>query len=249
MFSYWMNSYWGGAVAGIGGALVIGAYGRMVRGKQARRRKVAVALPWLFGVGAVILLLTRPYEGFLPVAPTAVALWLNTERRRREVWLPIIALGTAGFAWMAFYDYRVTGNPLRLPYLEYFAQYESVPPLIVLPVQHTKVSRHYDLEFLNRVWASDQNLTSRSWRLPIARAGDLYQTAGVIFGDPLWLLVLLGFAPACFVARRTRFLVILTGVLVAGATVEFVFNAHYAARLLRFCWSFWSNPCAACARG
>src|ERR1700733_14808247 len=189
LFGYWMNSYWGGAVAGIGGALVIGAYIRIVHQNK------AMLAPWLFGAGAVILLLTRPYEGFLLTAPTAVALWLRTKQRRARVWLPVIAIVTAGFAWDAFYDYRVTANPLRMPYQEYFAQYESVPPLIVMPVQHTRVFRHFDLEFLDRVWAREKNQTARSWRLPLVRAGDLYQTAGTIFGDTLWLLPLLGFAP------------------------------------------------------
>jgi hypothetical protein len=212
LFGYWMNSYWGGAVAGIGGALVIGAYIRVVRENKARENK-AIFAPWLFGVGVVILLLTRPYEGFLLAVPTAVALWLRTKQRRAPVWLPIIAIVAAGFAWDAFYDYRVTGNPLRMPYQEYFAQYESVPPLIVMPVQHTRAFRHFDLEFLDRVWAREKNQTARSWRLPLVRAGDLYQTAGTIFGDPLWLLPLLGFAPAWFFARRMRLLVMLAGTM------------------------------------
>src|SRR5580704_9066017 len=224
LMSYWMNGYWGGAVAGIGGALVIGAYVRIVR-----KSKPSRALPWLFGAGAVILLLTRPYEGFLLTAPTAVALWISAKQRRAQVWLPIAALGAAGFAWTAFYDYRVTGNPLQMPYQEYFSQYESVPPLIVMPVRHTKAYRHFDLEFLNRVWVQEHNRIARSWRLPLVRAGDLYATATAVFGDPLWLLPLLVFAPACFMAKRTRFLVVLSIVLVAGAMIEFVFNAHYAA--------------------
>src|SRR5579863_3875497 len=109
LFSYWMNSYWGGAVAGIGGALVIGAYIRLIRIENAA---------WLFGAGAVLLLLTRPYEGALLVVPAAVALWLNRQQRRVQVWLPILAMGTAGLVWTAFYDYKVTGNPLRMPYQE-----------------------------------------------------------------------------------------------------------------------------------
>jgi len=223
LFSYWMNSYWGGAVAAIGGALAIGAYIRIIR------RKNAGLACWLFGAGVVMLLLTRPYEGALLSIPTAVSLWLNSKQRRAPVWIPIVAVGVAGCAWTAFYDYRVTGNPLRIPYQEYFAQYESVPPLIVLPVQHTKVFRHFDLEFLNGVWARDKNRTARSRRLPAVRAGELYQTATVMFGDPLWLLVLLVFAPAWLFARRVRLLVVLTGTLVAGATIELIFHSHYAA--------------------
>jgi hypothetical protein len=221
LFGYWMNSYWGGAVAGIGGALVIGAYARLIRMKKAA---------WLFGAGAVLLLLTRPYEGFLLVVPVAVALFLNRKQRRAQVWIPILILGAAGLAWNAFYDYRVTGNPLRMPYQEYFAQYETVPPLIVMPVQPTKIFRHFDLEFLDEVWARNQNREARSWRLPGMRAVDLYQTAGLMFGDPFWLLVLLpGIATFWPFAKRMRLLVALAGILVIGAAIELIFYPHYAA--------------------
>jgi len=49
LFSYWMNSYWGGAVAAIGGALIMGAWVRMVRAKK-------WCYAWHFGIGAVILI-------------------------------------------------------------------------------------------------------------------------------------------------------------------------------------------------
>ena len=57
-----MNSFWGGAVTGIGGALVIGAVPRM-------RRKNNRSAPWLLAIGSVVLIYTRPFEGCLLLAP------------------------------------------------------------------------------------------------------------------------------------------------------------------------------------
>ncbi|MDP9054490.1 MAG: hypothetical protein M3N93_09350 [Acidobacteriota bacterium] len=223
IFSYWMNSYWGGAVAAIGGALVVGSYGRILRRDSAR------SLPWVYGAGAAILLLTRPYEGFLLAAPVSIALWLQVKRRRSQIWLPIAAIVAAALAWTAFYDYRVTGHPLRMPYQEYFARYESYPPLIVLPVEHTKASQHFDLDFLNRGWTRDMNSKARSLHLSVIRLGDLYQTASTIFGDPLWLAALLLGTPLWLLSKRTRPLVLLAGVLILGAIPEMIFYVHYAA--------------------
>ena len=78
LFSYWMNSYWGGAVTAIGGALVTGAWIRITRAKQWR-------YAWVLGIGAVIVVLSRPFEGLLLLVPTLIALGLANRSGARVV--------------------------------------------------------------------------------------------------------------------------------------------------------------------
>src|SRR5213083_3043053 len=176
LFSYWMNSYWGGAVTAIGGALVTGAWVRIVRAKK-------WGYAWIFGIGAVIVVLARPFEGLLLVVSALIA--LGMANRAARVWLPIVLTGVAGASWLAYDNYRVTGHPLRLPYREYYLQYEIVPPFSFVPISTTpRTFRNFDLESRNR----ETYERARSWRLLIDRPLDWLTLFRYYYGNLVWLL-------------------------------------------------------------
>ncbi|HEY2459698.1 MAG TPA: hypothetical protein VGI16_02780 [Candidatus Acidoferrum sp.] len=128
--SYWMNSYWGGAAGAIGGALVLGALGRILK-----RPRVRDSL--LFAFGIAILANSRPYEGLLLSVPVAFVLlwWIagNSKHtpkpsvRVNSVLLPIlVVLALTAFA-MGYYNYRLTGKALLTPYALNSRTYDATP--------------------------------------------------------------------------------------------------------------------------
>jgi hypothetical protein len=219
LFSYWMNSYWGGAVTAIGGVLVTGAWIRITRAKQWR-------YAWHFGIGAVILVLARPFEGLVLLVPALITLAMAT--RTARVWLPIVLTGVAGASWLAYDNYRVTGHPLRLPYRQYYEQYETVPPFWFMPISTTlRTLRPFDLE--TRVRGTYDR--ARSWGLLADRPKDWLTLLPGYYGNVIWLLPLAVSAPLLWRSRRTRFAVILTLAFGAASLIEVWWYPHYAAPL------------------
>ena len=94
-FTYWVDSYYNGAVAAVGAALVLGAYPRIVHSTRARDAVVMSA-------GAVILACSRPVEGLVFCFPVAVGLLFSGKKRRtvgdflRRVALPMAPVLLAG---------------------------------------------------------------------------------------------------------------------------------------------------------
>ena len=110
---YWMNSYWGGAVAATAGALVLGAYARILRWQRARDALI-------LGFGLTVLANSRPFEGLLFSLPMgfSLAVWLWRHRSRScltRIVLPLgLVLGLAAVA-TGYYNWRVTGDALEMP--------------------------------------------------------------------------------------------------------------------------------------
>src|ERR1017187_6108657 len=73
LFGYWINSYWGGAAAAIGGLLVLGAMPRLLRKTG---RQDALFLGGALAIGAK----SRPYEGLLLGLPACVWLAVRVSR-------------------------------------------------------------------------------------------------------------------------------------------------------------------------
>lgn len=111
--SYWGQSYWGGANAAIGGALLFGALRRILRHPRIRD---SLAL----GIGLVILANTRPYEGLVASLPAAIVLARNLIRlpwkvSLLKVFIPLLLVAVPAAIMMGFYNKQLTGNALTLP--------------------------------------------------------------------------------------------------------------------------------------
>jgi hypothetical protein len=230
LFSYWTNTYHtAGALAAVGGALVLGALPRLM--KTAR---LSYAL--LMAAGIVLLIFTRPYEGVLLCLPVAVALghWALKGKNRpaplvlvRRAVLPL-ALVAAALAWLGYYDYRAFGNPLTLPYSVDRAQY-AVAPYYVWQKPHPEPAyRHpemrrfyYDSEMV--VYYHEHSLLG----YPLVTLVKVW-TAVIFFAGYALLPPLIMFRRV-FLDRRIRFLVQSVLVLMAGMLIMIYMIPHYLA--------------------
>lgn len=236
-FSYWTNSYFGGAAAAMGGALALGALPRLK--DQARVRDAL-----LMGLGLAILANSRPYEGLVFSLPIAAALLVWVLRQRgpkvRRTIVRVIAPLTLALALAAagtmYYFWRVTGNPFRMPMLvdrdtyavaQYFPWQHPRPQ----PVYHHEMIKEFYVEWELPLFTKSQSVGA------VCRGalGKLVQLWFFFLGPVLTLPVLMAAlaAPYGFSWKDfdpgTRFLLIASLVSFLGLAVEVFFQVHYAA--------------------
>ena len=139
----WANSYWGGAVAALGGALVFGSMRRLVKDQ-------AVGSGIALGVGLAILANTRPYEG-LVVSVLALLVLAGHAIANRTLWtppfllkvaLPVVLVLAPTAAAMACYNHAVTGDALRMPYRVHDDTYAAAPTFLWQPPKSAPAYNH-----------------------------------------------------------------------------------------------------------
>jgi hypothetical protein len=239
VFSYWASSYWGGAVAAIGGALVLGALPRIKRSQR-------VGDSLLMGLGAAVLANSRPYEGLIFCLPVAAALVVWVLRGPRPALrvvaerfvIPLSLVLGLGAIFTCYYFWRVTGNPFRMPYQVVGATYAVAPHFIWQSPRPEPVYHHRVMHDFYNYNELDYYTRNRSPIGIVGVIGAKLVHLWMFFLGPLltlpFVLVIgtlpMGFSWRC-IAPETRFLWAATAVSFLGLVGEVVFFPHYAAPL------------------
>jgi hypothetical protein len=253
--SKWGWNYWGGGVGFAGGALFIGGWARVMRKPRPLPAIVMAS-------GLILIGTTRPLEGVLLCIPVGLAtlvrivwqwrrtrgalragtadeFWIAPPERKSQfprVWKQVVfpalaVLIPAAFA-TGYHNYRVTGNVLRTPYMEYIAQYVYPPHLLILkpradvPVYRFKEMEETQLHYLYTGYES-QREDRAVWLDHVLYKLWVWQRLFLGYGLLIPLLVL----PCVFAkSAKTRFVVV-AAVFVFGfvATVHVWAHEHYVA--------------------
>lgn len=225
---YWMDSYWGATLAASGGALVLGAVARA----QLGRRSVGAIL----GVGVAALSLTRPYEGVLLTLPIfGFLLWRivtssdpTIRSKILRILMPTGLVLVATGLFLAYFDSRVTGHPLQIPYTLYERQYQAGMPAFIWQ-RFDPPSQSINPEMRQYVTGQATGIIKyRSWQGVQNRVLEVLGFTPVEFG---WLrsAVVLGSLPWVIRRRNMILPVIVLGVTVIGLCLTDYYLQHYSA--------------------
>jgi hypothetical protein len=228
----WGQNFWGGGLPLLGGALTIGATGRIWR-RPGRWDGLVL------GVGLAILASCRPFEGaLLGVLCGALVLkcrWsgdlsTTTSELLRATLLALLVLGPVGLL-MATYNRQVTGNSLQMPYLVHQQTYAIATPFLWQELQKPPLYRHdsirrFYLEYELASWRELQSFAGLIHRGLIRKTGILVR--GYLATATMALaLLLLPLIWRRYPARRPLW--ILLGVFIAGVLSETWLLPHYIA--------------------
>lgn len=244
---YWAQSYWGGAAAAGGGALVAGGLRRIVRGSGIQYA-VTVA------IGLIILANSRPYEGLLFSLPAGVVLlrWMvgrNGPPLRAsfvQIIIPITLLLVTAAIGMGFYNFRITGSALRLPYTVHEEMYDQAPlflwqkPHREPEYRHT-VMRDFHRRMLEEFYLPREFVTGFLLEKKTALRRELS-----FYFENVYLMPLLAMLPL-MIQRLSRsrwhlFALLTCSFVFAGYLIETFEGKHYIAPITAFVFLLLLQP-------
>jgi hypothetical protein len=224
----WMLQGW---LPATGGAMVLGALPRLV--KHARIRDALV-----LGVGVAILANSRPYEGFLFCIPAAIwfVWWLAGKTKSNQTRsvrvlrgvVPVACVLALCAAFMSYYNWRLTGNPMQLPHTLNTQTYHTTglflwddkkPEMHYRNQQFEDFYNGWERENYDNTWADVVRVSEEK----LIRCGVTYFWAGELF--------LLPVIPFLFRGRKMRLLLATFALVTIGVFAVIWSNAHYAAPL------------------
>jgi hypothetical protein len=225
-YAYWSTTFWGGAVAMLGGALLFGALPRLLRAP-------AIRDACLLGAGLGVLANSRPFEGLVAALPAVALLSIHFFKNMRQ-WksfalraaLPAAGVLGVGALAMGYYDYRVTGDPLKMPYQVHVEQYEVAPRFVFQPLNPDKTYNHQVIRDYHYGFLLDAYNQRRQYTVSLL---DFIEPALFFWGYALMppLFWMLGRSWSSWMAFAT--LLIVGSILAAKLAATSVLHFHYLA--------------------
>jgi hypothetical protein len=227
----WSQNYWGGDVALAGGALIAGSFRRLLDVPRPRDSIV-------MGIGMAILANSRPYEGLAFSVLTGLLLsiwWVRTRSIPLRLLLGRVAapmsvvIALLG-CQMAYYNWRVTGDPLVMPYMVHMKDY-AIDPLFVFSAPRPEpVYRHREIQNLQEEYLRYYEQERSSWR---ALAVATFSKLAVLGQAYLWsFLLVVPLVGIPWVVRRDlrfRIALLLGFLFLLSIVFETWMHSHYAA--------------------
>jgi hypothetical protein len=217
----WMNSYWGGSVAGVAGCLVFGALPRL-------RRESSTLAGALLGLGIGLHWLCRPYETIFLVLSAVLFLlpgWRSLAKP--AIAAALVLLPAAGISLLQ--NKQITGSWTTLPYALSRYQY-GVPAAFTWqtnPQPHLDLTREQQLQYkMQTSFRASGPETIQSYIQRLEYRVRFYR---FFFLPPLYVAL-----PFLFLKlREIRFLWVALTLLLFALGVNFYpfFEVHYLAAL------------------
>jgi hypothetical protein len=208
----------------MGGALVLGGWVRLMS-----RSAIAPVPLVMLGIGLIILANSRPYEGLVLVIPLmSILLW-----RRWRILLALLVILLPAAIVMGWYNFRITGHVLRMPFQEYSNQYDVYPKFWFLPKHAQPAYSSEALAGIHTIYERGDYDALRTIRGLMMISLMRLRTLIAIHARP-WILLFplsIGILLPRITDEKIRWIWITVVIFLFGLWAENFFLPHYAAPL------------------